>query len=221
MAVISLGTVGETLWRASIGFAALLVIARLLGVKLLGQMTFFTYITGIAMGNMASEFVIHPDIAATRGISGIAGWGALTFIVEYISLKSGKARVLLDSEPSIVIKKGVIQRKTLSKLRLNMDDLLMLLRNSDIFSIREVHYAILEPNGQISVMKKEPDPGKYLPTELIVDGRIVASTIKELGLTESWLHDQLRKLGYKSFKEVFFAELQSDGSVYVAQSEQK
>lgn len=78
----------------------------------------------------------------------------LMLIVEYISLKSSKARVLLDGEPTIVIKKEEIMQDKLAAQRLNMDDLTMLLRTNNVFSITEVEYAILEPNGQLSIMKK-------------------------------------------------------------------
>lgn len=128
----------ETMLRTFIGFTLLLFLVRLIGKKLLSQMTFFTYITGIAMGEIAGEAIINRDITMLQLLSALSAWTILTILVEYISLKSGKARVILDGEPSILIKKGVLQIKALSRLRLNMDDLIMLLRNRDVFSIQDV-----------------------------------------------------------------------------------
>ncbi|GAA4852103.1 hypothetical protein GCM10023310_33670 [Paenibacillus vulneris] len=112
--------------------------------------------------------------------------------------------------------------------KLYMDDLSMLLRDKNVFSIREVDYAILEPNGRLSVLKKQDmeSPTKkdlqlpvqdrlYLPTELIVDGQVVKRNLKELQLSYKWLEEQLRQSGAASIQEVFFAELQSDGSLFV------
>jgi len=56
-------------------------------------------------------------------------------MVGYISLKSGKMRVILDGQPTIVVKKGIIDKVALSKSMLNVDDLTMMLRQKDIFSI--------------------------------------------------------------------------------------
>lgn len=218
----------ETILRTFIGFTILLFFTRLLGKKQLGQLTFFTYITGIAMGNIAGDMVVHRDIRLIDAMIGLILWSLLTFIVEFISLKSSKARVLLDGEPAIVIKKGVIMEKELAAQRLNMDDLTMLLRINNIFSINDVDYAILEPNGQLSVLKKAElqsvtkkdmqimtDKRIYLPTEIIVDGKLVKQNMKELNLNDEWLNEQLKKAGINSVKDVFFAELQGDGSLHI------
>jgi uncharacterized membrane protein YcaP (DUF421 family) len=222
-------SVFETSLRILVGFSILLVLTRLLGKKQLGQLTIFTYITGVTLGNIAGDMVVHRDIKLIDGATGLILWALLTFAVEYISLKSSKARVLLDGEPTILIRRGVIMQKELAAQRLNMDDLTMLLRVNSVFSIQDVDYAILEPNGQLSVLKKpvletvtkqdlqiQPESRNYLPTEIIVDGKLVAKNLKESNLDDNWLDKQIKQAGLNSIKEVFFAELQSDGSLYIS-----
>ena len=224
-----MNTILETSLRTLIGFTVLLILTRLLGKKQLGQLTIFTYITGIAMGNIAGDMVVHRDIKLVDGVAGLIIWALATYLLEVVSLKSSKARVFLDGEPTIIIKKGAIMQKALSSQRLNMDDLTMLLRTNNVFSLQEVDYAILEPNGQLSILKKtELDPvmkkdmqlqsqnRKYLPTEIIVDGRLVQKNLKEMDLSNEWLHKQLKAAGANSVDEIFFAELQSDGSLYIS-----
>ncbi|MGJ7922369.1 YetF domain-containing protein [Neobacillus sp. LXY-4] len=221
-------TIITTSIRTLIGFFVLLFLTRMLGKKQLSNITFFTYITGIALGNIAGDMVVHRDIKLIDGVTGLTLWSILTLMIEYVSLKSPKARVILDGEPSIIIKKGKILEKVMAANKLNMDDISMLLRAKNIFSVAEVDYAILEPNGQLSVLKKaeqEPvtkkdanipiTPRKYIPSELIVDGKIVQSNLKEHNLKEEWLMNQLNKLGVKNVKEVFYAELQADGKINV------
>ncbi|HYE82010.1 MAG TPA: DUF421 domain-containing protein [Clostridia bacterium] len=222
-------TILETSLRTMIGFTVLFVLTRLLGKKQLGQLTFFTYVTGIAMGNIAGDMVVHRDIKLIDGVTGLIIWALLTFLLEYISIKSSKARVLLDGEPSIVIKKGIIMRKELAAQRLNMDDLTMLLRTNNVFSIKDVDYAILEPNGQLSILKKsdleavtkkdmniQPENRMYFPTEIIVDGKLVQKNLKELNLSNEWLDQQIKQSGANSVEDIFFAELQSDGSLHIS-----
>lgn len=219
--------------RTFVGFFILLTLTRLLGTKQLGQLTIFTYITAIAMGNIAGDMVVNHDIKLLDGVAGLFFWTVLTWLVEYISLKWPKGRVILDGQPTIVIKKGELMQKELSALRLNMDDLSMLLRTNNVYSIKEVDYAIFEPNGQLSVFKKpeytmvtkndlkiQADIHQYLPSEIIVDGRPVERNLKELDLDKKWLSDQLQNAGIGSVEEVFFAELQSDGSLYINKKQQ-
>lgn len=220
-------TVIETIFRALIGFSILLILTRILGVKQIGQLTFFTYITGIAMGNIAGDMVVHGDVSVAGGVTALIVWTFLTVVAEVVSLKSSRARVVLDGQPKIVIKNGAILREALRQARLNLDDLTMLLRNKNVFAIRDVDYAILEPNGELSVLKKpeseqptkqdlqiSTNPRAYLPTELIVDGKIVHRNLREWGLTEEWLDLQMKRSGITRIENILFAELQSDGTVY-------
>lgn len=214
--------------RTLLGFIVLLILTRALGKKQLSQMTFFTYITGIALGNIAGEMVINKEVKLVAGITAMIIWALLTIAIEQLSLKSAMVRVLFDGEPAIVIKKGKIQIKAMALSKLNMDDLSMLLRDKNVFSIQDVDYAILEPNGKLSVLKKQEaeNPTKkdmqipfqerlYLPTELIVDGKVVEKNLKEQHLTYEWLEEQIKRYGIQSIQEVFFAELQSDGTIYL------
>ncbi|MCL2545347.1 MAG: DUF421 domain-containing protein [Clostridia bacterium] len=202
----------DTAIRTLLGFVLLLALTRLLGKKQLSQLTIFTYITGIALGNMAGEMVMHADVPIPNGLMAMTLWCALVVIVEFVSLKSAKVRVLMDGEPTIVIKKGQIVEKALQKQRLNLDDLSMQLRLHDVFSILEVEYAILEPNGALTVMKK---PAEGMPSEVIVDGRIVEKNLPELGYTRQELDDALRGQGVADVKAVLYAELQADRSLYI------
>ena len=217
----------ETVIRTLIGFVILLTLTRLLGKKQLSQLTVFTYITGIALGSMASEMVMQKEIPIANGILALVLWSLLTLLIEWISLKSAAARVLMDGQPTIVIKRGLILEKALRKQRLNLDDLSMQLRLNQVFSIMDVEYAILEPNGALTVMKKTsktpatkgdmniPNEPFGMPSEIIADGKIVEKNFAELGYSHDQLYAELQKQGVKDVKLVLYAELQQDGSLYI------
>ena len=219
----------DTALRTVLGFAMLLTLTRLLGKKQLSQLSVFTYITGIALGSMASEMVMQKDIRIVDGVLALTLWSLLVLAIEWISLKSAAARVLMDGEPAIVIKRGLILEDSLKKQRLNLDDLSMQLRLNQVFSVADVEYAILEPNGALTIMKKSgknpatkqdlqipPEP-VGLPSEIITDGKIVKKNLEELGYNRGQLDEELRKQGIADVKNVFYAELLQDRSLYVQQ----
>lgn len=224
----------EMILRSTGSFVALMVITRLLGKKQMSQLTFFNYVTGITIGSIAGEISFRKDTSFFNGLTSLIWWSLLTFLVSYVGLKSSKMRILIDGEPTIVIKKGEILEKALAGARLNLDDLSMLLREKDIFSVKEVDYAILEPNGEISVLRK-PDKlpatigdlglkqpkSAYMPMELIVDGKLVKRNLQVLDLSVVWLDDELRKSGASlaEIQTIFYAELQADGTVHVDKRE--
>lgn len=214
------------LGKVIISFAVLLLMTRIMGKKQIGQLTFFNYITGISIGAIAAAITIDHSINFGEGIIGLIGWALLTHLVAYLNLKSRKARVILDGQPTIIIKNGDILEKAMADARLNMDDLSMLLREKDIFSSKDVDYAILEPDGKLSVLKKisQQNPTKkdlqvktvkplYMPTEIIVDGKVVSKNLTELNLSEKWLQTQMEQSGL-SLEQIFYAEIQSDGTLF-------
>ncbi|RDZ04518.1 DUF421 domain-containing protein [Priestia megaterium] len=217
----------EVIGRVIISFGVLLLMTRIMGKKQVSQLTYFNYITGITIGAVAASITIDRSIDMSDGFVSMVCWSLLTVLVSYINLKSPKARILLDGQPTIVIKNGKILEKTLAGLRLNMDDLSMLLREKNIFSTQEVDYAVLEPDGQLSVLKKvdqqsvtkkdlkvEAVKPLYVPTEIIVDSKVIVRNLEELNLSQNWLEKQLHQSGV-SLQDVFYAEIQSDGTLYI------
>lgn len=123
-------------------------------------------------------------------------------------------------------------QKELKRMQMSMDDLLMLLRISSVFDITDVEYAIMEPNGQLSILKKPlkdsvtkedlnipPEAPLYLPTMLISNGEKIDLPFNEYNLSDEWFISQLKSAGFQDAKEVFFAQLQDDGEVFFVEKE--
>ncbi|MEK4628863.1 MAG: DUF421 domain-containing protein [Solibacillus sp.] len=209
-------------------FFVLLTLTRFLGKKQLSHLTFFNYVTGITIGSMAANMVVLSTNDYKKDLLSLVIWCLLTTILSFISLKSGKIRVILDGQPTIIIKQGMIDRKALKRTGVNIDDLTMMIRQYQIFSISEVDYAILEPNGRLSILKKPeyqetqkgdlkifPPPPNYLPIEIITDGKLLPRNLLEVGKTTDWLISELHKEKIKRIEEVFYAEILSDGSLFI------
>ncbi|TSI11268.1 DUF421 domain-containing protein [Lysinibacillus sp. BW-2-10] len=221
----------QLIMETIVTFFVLLILTRFSGKKQLSHLTFFNYITGITIGSLAANMIMLSSKDYLKELSSLVIWCLLTMIIAYIGLKSGKARVILDGQPTILVKKGVIDKRTLSRARLNIDDLTMMIRQKGIFSITEVDYAILEPNGTLSILKKPEyqNPQKqdlkieiilptYIPTEIIVDGKIIENNLVELGLSREWLDKQLVNAGILSVRNVLYAEIQSNGQLFIQQA---
>lgn len=140
--------------------------------------------------------------------------------------------LLVVGEPRILVKKGQIMEDELRKVRLDMDALNALLRKKNVFSLSDVDYAIFETDGTLSVMKKESkqsvtksDLNKIQPntsifpisTSVISDGKVKEKNLKQLNLNRQWLEKQLRSSGVHSISDVFYAEIQKDGTLYIDQ----
>lgn len=204
------------------------IFTRLLGKKQISQLTFFNYVTGITVGSISANIVSMESEPFIDEFIGLITWCLLTYLISYINVKSHKIRLLIDGKPILVINKGDILKKELSRVNLSIDDLLMLLREENIFSITEVDYAILETNGKLSVLKKiqnqeviksdmqikSPTP-KNMPTQIILEGKLLNEKLKFLNISTQWIESELRAQNIHSLKDVFYGEVQSNGTLYV------
>jgi uncharacterized membrane protein YcaP (DUF421 family) len=214
-------------------YATTLIFSRMLGRKLVSQMTFFDYIVGIMIGSAAvnaTTFEDNPPLFAFVMLIGIC---LLTFLIDTLHMKSIRLRKLVDSEPVIIIEKGKIIDKNMKKIRLTLDELNMMLRENSYFNIADVESAVLESNGQLSVQPKaEKQPltpsdiflspaYKGLNRDIIMDGKILENNLGYIGKNEQWLKKQLLGYGVHEFKDVFYAGLDTSGNFYVSKRQNK
>nr|WP_309100052.1 DUF421 domain-containing protein [Fredinandcohnia onubensis] len=219
----------QLLIRITLAFVVLFVLARLMGRKEISQMTFFNFVSAIAIGSIAANFALSSDLSLSNGILALIGWSVFTIAMGFIDIKFKKARKVITGEPIIVIKEGKVMENSLRSTRLDMDALNSLLRQKGYFSIKDVHYAIFETSGQLSVMPYEhkmpftkedanisSNPSIYpISTEVISDGTINKVNLSRLNLDTDWLNEQLKNAGVTDVSEVFYAEVQKDGSLYI------
>lgn len=213
--------------RGIISFFTLLIFTRLLGKQQISQLNFFDYALGITIGSIAGSLTTDLSSRAWPHWVGLFTWTVLGFLVEYITLKSRYCSKVIDGEPVIIILNGMILEKALKRSRYRIADIMSLLRNKNIFNVSDVEYAIIEPSGQLSVLKKQeqqtvtkkdlnlPTSSKGIETELIYDGIIVEENLKNYNLDKKWLFEELSKRGINKAEEVFFAAINKKGELYI------
>ncbi|AYE53423.1 DUF421 domain-containing protein (plasmid) [Priestia megaterium NCT-2] len=220
----------EIVIRVAISFLVLLVLTRIMGRKEISQMTFFNFVSAITIGTLSGALVTDQTLSMGNGLIALLAWSIFTITIGLMTIKSKKTRQIIDGEPVIVIKKGKIMEDALRKVRLDMDSLTASLREKDIFSLMDVEYAIFETDGKLSIMKKEnklpltksdmniDKPKKDLfplATEVIVDGVINTNNLAKLNLDRKWLYEKLQQLDVQSISEVFYAEIQKNGQLFI------
>jgi len=209
-----------------IGFFSLLLITKLLGKTQITQITPFDFISALVLGELVGNAVYDKDIGFGQIIFAVSMWGALIWVIEWITQKFMKSRSFLEGRPSLVIHKGKIDRDVLKKVKLDINQLQHLLRSKGVFSIQDAEYAVLETDGSLSVLKK---PLTDTPTRrdlnlqtkplnlavtIISDGEVIWENLKESGFDEAWLKSNLQFLEIHDYKQVFYAEWKEGEGFY-------
>lgn len=215
------------LFRSIITYFVLLLFTRIMGKKQLSQLTYFDYIVGITIGSIAAAASVDKHIDVFQSCFSIIVWSILTVLISIATLKSIKLRLWVDSEPLVIINKGKVIYKNMKRAKYNIGDLLMQLRNKDVFYITDVEMAVLEPDGKLSVLKKAEKtsvtiedmnikkPKTGMMVEFILDGNLLSNHLSQIKKDEKWVASQLKSRNIYNIKDVVFAGVQADGQIYI------
>ncbi|MBM7614389.1 DUF421 domain-containing protein [Alkaliphilus hydrothermalis] len=209
------------------GFFALFAVTKVIRKTQINEITPFDFISAIILGELVGNALYDEEVKIWSVIYALALWGALMYVVESITQKYRKTRKLLEGDPAIIIRNGQIDFNVIKKEKLDINELLSILRQKDAFSIREIEFAILEQSGNISVLKKSkynnptfedlnlPDKPMYMPINLILDGEVLEDNLKVIGFGREWLENQVKTFGVDEIKDVFFADWKQDEGIHV------
>lgn len=211
--------------RTLILYTTTVLLLRIMGKREIGQLQPYELVVIIMISELAAIPMQNTGIPILNGIIPILILVAAEITLSYISLKSEKARGIICGKPSVLIENSKIVESELKRLRFNVNDLLEQLRLKNVADIADVEFAILETNGQLSViLKSQKRPvqpqdlnisPEYegLPITLVIDGQIIKQNLTQANIGMEWLKTDLLKSGIQ-IKQILFATLDSHGKLY-------
>lgn len=217
----------EATLRITLTFITLFIMSRILGKKLIAQMTFFDFVAGITIGSLGASFVFSNMIPIRIGMYGIILFCVITLITDVFSIKIYSTRKLFNGEPLLLIKNGKILEEGMEKARLTIDDLLFLLRKKNIFYLDEVEFAFLETDGSVSAQRKGTQQftknidlkinpiSRGIPQTFIIDGKIMTDSLQATGKDQNWMNTVLQTNNIRDVKNVTVAQVDEQGTVYL------
>lgn len=194
--------------RSIILYILILIVMRLMGKREIGQLQPFELVIAILIADLASIPMSGWGIPLTNGVIPILGLLVVDLIISMLNMKSIKIRSIICGKPSILIYRGKIQEETLIKEKITINELEERLRANNVFGLGDVEYAILETNGQMTVIQKPnkrnaipedfnimPDY-EGIPYDLVIDGAVMNDNLKKIGKDYVWLKKATAKFGF-------------------------
>jgi uncharacterized membrane protein YcaP (DUF421 family) len=212
--------------RALILFLVVVIVMRIMGKRQIGQLQPYELAVAIMISELAAVPMQNTGIPLIDGIIPILTILLAQIVFSFASLKSVRLRALICGKPNVLIENGIINEKNLRKEMYTLNELLEQLRINNISNISDVEFAILETNGQLSIIPKSqkrpviPEdlkiPTQYegLSIDLIVDGAVMYENLSKVNLNEAWLKEELSKYNINNLNDVFFATLDTQGKLY-------
>ena len=215
-----------TLIRTVVLYAAVVLCIRLMGKRQIGDMQPNELVVTILLSEIASLPIQDINQPVLIGVVSMLALVVLELLLSTLSLKLGKVRTLLNGRPTIIINDGKLDQQAMKRVRVSVDDLLSCLRQQGAFSVDEVRYAIIETNGQLSVMLREQyqpvtvgqagvqPGGGGLAVPVVCDGRRQSEFMRLTGISENELTRQLQENGV-TISEVFLMTIDAEGKAVV------
>ena len=211
--------------RSIIIYVIVLIVMRLMGKREIGQLQPFELVISIMIADLASIPMTDPGVPIFNGIVPILGLLAMHLVITVLNLKSVNIRKFTCGKPTILIYRGKIDEEAMKKERFTISELQERLRGKDVFNLGDVEYAILETNGEISVIqkpeKRNTTPEDFnitpeyegLPYDLVVDGKVMYENLTKIGKNEKWLANQIKKFNTKA-EDVLIATIDGKGNFF-------
>lgn len=206
--------------RSVILYMVVAISLRMMGKRQIGELQPSELVITLLFSELASMPMQDVDQPILTGILPILALAAIEIAVSSITLKSVKLRHLLYGKPIVLVYNGKIDQKAMEKARVSIDDLIEAMRTSGVIKVADIDFAVLETNGNMSIIQKENASTKSgMPEVMVVDGKIMKDNLKKYGLSTDWIKDIMEVQGIKSRKDIFFLTREQGGKTHIIKKE--
>lgn len=194
-----------TIIRTFIIYCVVSICVRLMGKRQLGQLQPGELVITILISEIAAMPIGDNDIPLLNSLIPLFLLVSFEIINSLIDRKFVGYRHLTEGKPITIIRNGKILQNELKALRFTINDVLLGLRQKDVFDIEEVEYAIVETNGTLSVLLKpnyrpatpkvlgKSEKNNGMPCAVVIDGKIIESSFKDCGITKKEVESKVKK----------------------------
>jgi len=172
-------------------YIAIIISYKIMGKREISELSIFDFVMNLIIADVVATGIVEESFWLDS-FAGLVTLVALQIMMAKIQLKNPKMRKYMNGESSMIIKDGRIDYEELTKLRIQLDELMMILRQSNVVDIDGIQYAIMESSGRLSIYEKRL-PTKTFPLPFVISGVVKPYAIENAGLQEEWFNRQLEK----------------------------
>ena len=218
--------------RTVVLYICVVAAMRIMGKRQLGELHPSELVIALMISELATIPIDKTDMPLLHGIIPIIALVLLELLFSVLVIKSEFMRRLVTGSPVQIIKDGKLLMKRLSHLRKCIDDVMEQLRLAGYSSISEIDSAIIETNGQLSVVPKEESrpvicsdlnlspPQTHVPHTIISDGVLRKRNLEAVGINEKWLKKKLARYNITDYSQVAFLSVTDEKELVLQISEQ-
>ncbi|MGB6230288.1 MAG: YetF domain-containing protein [Litorimonas sp.] len=146
--------IARVLIATSLTYFFVILLMRISGKRTVARMNSFDWILNVAMGSLAASAILTPeDLPAS--LLGMATMVGLQWLLTRLTFRYPAFSKWIKEEPALVVSNGVMDRRAMSRARINEDEIMGEVRKAGLTSIDRVGAMTFEPSGAVSVIESE------------------------------------------------------------------
>jgi len=142
-----------------LAYGGLVVILRVSGKRTLSKMNAFDLVVTVALGSTLATVLLSKSVAFAEGLLAFAVLVTLQFVVTWSSARSSVVSRLVKNEPKLLFYEGRYLRDAIRAERLTEEEVEAAVRQQGIANLENVGAAVLETDGSVTVVPRQPDLG--------------------------------------------------------------
>lgn len=195
-------TYSDVALKLIVGFLFITVLINLTGKGNLAPTSAMDQLQNYVLGGIIGGVIYNPAITMAQFLVILLLWALLILVTRYLKTHIHWFGKFIEGEPITLVRNGELLVENCIKANLSASDVDFKLRTAGVYEIKDVKRAILEQNGQLTVLNQGEGSIRY---PVIVDGAIDPDVLDIMGKDEAWLESKLKEQGIDSVKSVFSA----------------
>ncbi|EEJ43283.1 DUF421 domain-containing protein [Leuconostoc mesenteroides] len=205
------------LTKLAIGLVALIIQINVMGKGNLAPTNALDQVQNYVLGGIIGAVIYSDTITVFQFTIVLIIWTMLVMTFKFLKEHNRYVKLLIDGQPKVVIERGKVNIKNVLSSGLSANDLMFKLRAQSVYDLSQVKRAVLEINGQLTVILAGEENMKY---PIIFDGQINMDVLDIIDRDDSWLTNIVQNQGYDSINDIFVGEY-IDGKVRLTPYESK
>ena len=185
------------------GLLSLVFVINISGKGNLAPSSATDQVLNYVLGGIVGGVIYSPRISVLQYFIILMIWTMIVLILKWLKTNSVLFKSILDGQPVIIIKKGILDVEACRRAGLTANDIAFKLRTNGVYSVKKVKRAVLEQNGQLIIVLQDEENPKY---PIITDGTVQTNILEAIDKDTDWLQEQLKEMGYENISDIFLAE---------------
>ena len=189
--------------KLTMGLLSLVFVINISGKGNLAPSSATDQVLNYVLGGIVGGVIYSPRISVLQYFIILMIWTMIVLILKWLKTNSVLFKSILDGQPVIIIKKGILDVEACRRAGLTANDIAFKLRTNGVYSVKKVKRAVLEQNGQLIIVLQDEENPKY---PIITDGTVQSNILVAIDKDTDWLQEQLKEMGYENISDIFLAE---------------